>query len=489
MAKKKEIKITGGIQIQKDTDNDKFSMVDIPSPQLFKTVDSYLLSIKKQNLSAIEKEQGAEAQPTNQVDGGIVSALQVIEQPVDIIVARSLKDISPHHSSCIQAKKYSIMGLGFVSEGDDTQAVRDDKTTPVNQVQDQMSNLLTGEAYVKTKADEKLDPLTIHGFAFEMYRVIEDFLDSGTGYLEVVRKGNEITGLSWMPYEDVFAVIIRDDSGRNRLAYSYIGGLGATSPRYYSLFGLENKAWTHQQFYKDSTVEIDSISEIIPFMLPSNQSRYYGYPDWLSASAIVTLLSRALQYKSDFYTNKGVLAYIMTLIGQIDADVWKKIQEKIQGSVGGGNNFRNLAINLKNSESKVQIDKLASSDKTEDQFAKDAESFAQHIVSAHKVPPLLANVLIPGKMGAANETVQAIVLFQLLCVGPMQNIVQHVLANTLANGKDGVKGLSAEDIRLRKITSQINVQGLDTASRMREDATNAKNPDGSKRDVRDGLKD
>jgi capsid portal protein len=217
-------------------------------------------------------------------------------------------------------------------------------------------------------------------------------------------------------------------------------------------------------------------------MIPSNQSRYYGYPDWLSASTIVTLLSRALQYKSDFYINRGVLAYILSIIGQVDSAVWDQIQAKVQGSVGGGNNFRNLAINLPNENAVVKVDKLAASDKEENQFAKDSETFAQHIVSAHRVPPVLANILISGKLGAANETVQALIAFQLLVVGPLQNMVQRVLASTLG-GDDGVTGLKAEDFRLRKITSQFNIQGLDTASRMREESA------GSGRDVSEGLKD
>ncbi len=157
--------------------------------------------------------------------------------------------------------------------------------------------------------------------------------------------------------------------------------------------------------------------------------------------------------------------------------------------MGGGNNFRNLAINVKEDAGKVQVDKLASTDKTELQFSKDLEVYAQNIVSAHRVPPVLANILIPGKLGATNEAVQALVSFQLLNIGPKQNIIQQTLGRTLGNKDEGVKDLKPEDFRLRKITSQFNIAGLDTIGKMREEAVSATNSDGSPRNVADGVQD
>lgn len=450
-----------------------------PTPQLFgNNINSHYLAI-------VKKEQGKEAQPTNQHANAYQTGTTGYAQPVDIYTIRNLKDISSHHASCIQSKKYSVMGLGFVSEGSENQQVRDDAVTPVDQVQEQMQNLLTGEAYIETEVDKKLNPLTFFGFNFELYRALEDFLDAGTGYLEVIRtKEGKIVGLNWLPYEAVEVCLVRDNNNRNRLVYKYLGGTFGGTDRYYSLFGQENKKWLFDRVYRSvSGISIDQISEVIPFMLPSNQCQYYGYPEWLSASSMVTLISRALQYKSDFYVNRGVLAYILSVIGQIDSKQWKEIETLVQGSVGAGNNFRNLAINLPNKESKLQVDKMATSEKAEDQVAKDMELLSQHIVSAHRVPPILANILVSGKLGAANETVQALISFQLLVIGPIQKIFEKTLAKYLANDKDGIEGMNPEDFRLRKITSQFNIQGLDTASRMREEAP------GSGRNVNEGLKD
>lgn len=457
-------------------------------PQLFGTLpvhDFY---------TTIQKSQGLEAQPTNQTLGLNTFFTQSVPPPIDIHTVRSLKNISPHHASCIQAKLNSMIGLGFVSEGDDVQAGKKSDSTSTQEAEDKIVSLLTGESFVESKVDTTLNPWTIEGFHHELSRATEDFLDAGTGYLEVVRNtGNFIIGVNWVPYEDIDVAIYKDSEGKGRVVYkckSSLGGVVGGGDRVCSMFGLANRKWVFENIYKGSVIKIEQVSEIIAFKCPSNMSRWYGYPDWLSASSFVTLLALSLQYKSDFYTNRGVLAYILSVMGNMEHDEWKKVQTLVQGSVGGGNNFTNLALQV-DKETKIQVDKLASSDKTELQFAKDTEIYALNIVSAHRVPSVIANILIPGKLGAANETVQALIMFQLLNVGPKQNIIQQTLGRTLGGDeKDGgVKGLEAEDFRLRKITSQFDIQGLDTVGRMREEAATATDQDGTKRDVSAGVKD
>lgn len=450
-------------------------------PSLF---NDNINDLANQILCPVEKEQGEEAQPTNQIDR-FVFPNQATFPPVDICAARKMKDISPHHASCIQSKKYATLGLGFVSDAAEVEASKKKPTTPnVEETEARVASLLTGETFIESKVDKILDPLTMNGFMFELFRAYEDNLDGGTGYLEIVRNSGFIVGINWLPYEDLQVIRVRDNQNRTRVVYKYIGSAwgGITSWRYYSTFGLANRRWVYDTYYKSqSNVPIETVSEVIPLMTPSNRSRHYGYPEWLSASTLVTLVAMSMQYKSDFYTNKGVLSYILSIMGSVDADKWKVIENLIQGSIGAGNNFKNLAIQVPEG-STVQVDKMTSTDKTEMQFSKDMEVYATNIVSAHRVPPVLANILISGKLGAANETVQAIIAFQLLNIGPRQNMIQKTLARTLA-GPEGIAGLTPEDFRLIPITSQFDIQGLDTMARAREEIP------GSGRDVSQGLKD
>ena len=471
-----------GYKIEKE---DNKTVMSLPCPSLFVS-EIHGMSAK---MLKVAKEQGEEAQPTNQkVDD--MSGFSYVSQPIDIVTARGMKDISPHHSACIQAKKFSIMGLGFISTGDEVEESKQGTGISPQEAENIASSLLAGEAYVISKADEHLNPLTLEGFSLELYRSVEDFLEGGTGYLEVVRAENDaIIGLNWIPYENITPAWGKDSDNQNRMFYKYLDSSGTGTTAYYAPFGKNNRDWVYKQFYKDDTNKKKiHVSEVISFKVPSNKCRLFGYPDWLSANAFITLTALALQYKSDFYTNKGVLSYILSIMGEIPADKWRQIEKMVQSAVGMGNNFRNLGINLADPNAKVQVDSLAASDKTEEQFAKDADIFSQNIISAHRVPPILANILIPGKLGASNETIQAIVSFQLLTIGPYQRIIQDTLARTLG-GEEGVDNLEPEDFRLRKITSQFNIAGLDTVGRMREEAVGATEADGSPRDVSEGLKD
>ena len=495
--------------IEKDNRNEEFRFATGGlMPQIFGRDDVHALfsDIFKQNeeaqnfsvvkddkgLVTVNKIQGEEPQPTNQTTLNNSLAGRTTLPPVQVVAARALRDISPHHASCLQSIQNAMIGLGFVSDGDEVEKKKGDDKTSTAGAEEQITSLLTGESFVESKVDTILDPLTIEGFYLELSRAVDDFLDAGTGYIEVVRDtGKKIVGLNWIPYEDLMVATIKDNDGKTRVVYNYksLSQGRESNTRRYAMFGLNNRQWVYDTFYATgSKIAIENVSEVIAFKMPSNKSKYYGYPGWLSAASLVTLLALALQYKSDFYTNRGVLAYILSVIGPIEADDWKKIQTAVQGSIGGGNNFRNMAINLANQESKVQLDKLASTDKTELQFAKDLEVYAQNIVSAHRVPPVLANILIPGKLGATNEAVQALVSFQLLNVGPKQNIIQQTLGRTLG-GEEGIDALKPEDFGLRKITSQFNIAGLDTVGKMREEAVNATEEDGSQRDVSGGVKD
>ena len=399
--------------------------------------------------------------------------------PVNIAEALKLKDVSSHHCACIQAKKYGTVGLGFVDEGASV-----DNANTQEEAQKAAESLLSGKAYIRSAVDDKLDPMTHYGFATELLKIAEDYEDAGTGYMEVVRDASEnIVWLGHVPAQYVWAIT----SNRN-LYYLYRDPQTGAN-KYFSGFGKAKKAWlvSPEGPYRGENKDMTTVSEIIPFICPSNRVMHYGYPEWLSASVDIDLLRKAKQYKADFYHNRGVMDFIVAVLGEtVDTDKWSKIESAIRGTSGMGNNFKSLALNLGNENAKLQVEKMASDNNTEEQFSKDNEVLSQNIVSAHRLPPLLANILIPGKMGGNNEFVNALIAAQLLVFGPRQNIFQSTLGKTLASKTEGVIGMKEEDFRLRTITSQISITGLDTVGRMRSQATDPANKD---RDMNDGVLD
>ena len=403
------------------------------------------------------------------------SAMKILRHPVNTREAKRLKDISPHHAACITTTKNCIAGLGFMTEEDLNNDGKID-----DEEKQKMVSLLTGSMYVKSKVDKALDELTMFGFMNELFDWIEDFLDTGSGYLEVARKGDKITYIGMLPSESVHLV----RQGTN--LYFQVKEDDGTI-KYFSRFGKQNKDWLFTDGpYKNSSLDPDTISEIIYLPMPSNRCRYYGYPYYLAASTDIDLLKKAKQYKADFYHNRGVLDFILSVTGdRVSDNDWEVITSKISGTSGEGNNWKSLGMNLPGENAKVQVDKLAADMGTEEQYAKDNEVFSQNIVSAHGVPPLLANILIPGKLGASNEFANSLLSFQLLRIHPLQNIIQKVLADTLGNPElNGGLGLKENDFRFRVITSQINMQVADTVGRMREEVSTS-----GDRDLEEGVKD
>lgn len=439
----------------------------VPSAPLFAGKGSVMNLLRDED----GKQEASNAQPTS-------GAATTLQPPVNIRECIKLKDWSPHHTSCITTRKNCIVGLGFMSDDD----LNGDGTIDENEkTAAQAATLLTGAPYVKSKVDEVLDPLTMFGFSNDLMDWVEDFLDVGTAYLEVARKGEEIRYVGALPADSVR--IIKQGTE----IYFKVNEAGG-NPKYFSRFGTDNKAWlfSNGPYKSSTTVQPDDVSEIIMLSKPTNRCRYYGYPDWVAAAIDIDLLKKAKQYKADFYHNRGVLDFILTVTGtNVDDTEWQKIVDKISETSADGSGFKNMALNFAQEGAVIQIDKLAADMATEEQFAKDNEVFSQNIVSAHGVPPTLANILIPGKLGATNEFVNAISSFQLLRIGPDQRIVQKTLANTLGNpALNGGLDLKEDDFRLRTVTSQLNLQAFDTMSRMREEATTS-----GDRDLEDGVKD
>ncbi len=406
--------------------------------------------------------------------------------PVSVSNVYALKDISGHHSSCIQAKKYTTVGLGFIDDGDSVSKAKTDE-----EAIEQTQSLLSGQGRVESKVDVSLDPFTNFGFMNELLDACEDFMDVGTGYLEVHRDAsNNIDGITQIPAKDLWFCTY---NRKIFFQYQYqatgnlIGGSTGGTTKYWALFGKGNREWllSPDGPFTGSSLKKEDISEIIPFIQPSNRVKYYGYPDWISASVDIDLLKKSKQYKADFYHNRGVLDKILVVTGEaVDIDAWKRIEDSIKSSIGGGNNFSSMAMNFANEKVAVDIKNMGADGKTEEQFAKDMETLTQNIVSAHGVPPLLANILIPGKLGASNEFINALIGFQLLRINSYQNVFEKMLAKTL--GSDwGIAELNPEDFRLRTITSQIDIASMDTVGRMRSEATDPANED---RDLGDGVK-
>lgn len=386
-----------------------------------------------------------------------------IDRPFDYVAVGQFKNANPYHSTCIETKVAATTGINFHDAKE--KISEEDGTTRWKKKQ--------------SKVSKKTADLCDGPFIAQLNAVCEDYWSVGLGYLEVVREsaGGTITGLHHLPARKVWKYVESD--GVN---YHYeIDSEGNGSNMRFAVFGDSKEMYERNENMNEPD---GTVSEVICFRQPSSQSRHYSMPDWVSAVQPIELIQCILQYKFDFFNNRGVPEFMLFILGQqVDEETWSNIEESIQANMGLGNSHKTTAINLSNPEVTVQVEKLAMDNKLEDEINASSDPLALMVVSAHRVPPLLAGIQIPGKLGATNELPNALTAFQKLVIDEAQTIIHETLGLTLGDSSQGIRGLSMDDFALSSILDEFNIGQMDTMSRMREPAA------GSNRDLNEGVED
>lgn len=359
--------------------------------------------------------------------------------PFDWKAAKAFKNSDPHHSACIEAKVQSAVAHGFK----------------------------------KDSVAKALDPLCATSFQDVFTAVAEDFWLVGNGFIEVVREGGKIAGLHHVQAE---CVRIRVEDQKT-LDYHFIVKVESGPELVCAAFGDAERVAS--KLAAQLKAQGGDVSELIHFRRPSSMHRWYGMPDWLGAVAQIELAHAISQYNYDFFLNSGVPEFILALIGHDLGKDWdEKVIPAIQSGTGMGNAHKTLALNIPKSKNDVElvVHKLGE-EMSEGWFESMLDTVASRIVSAHRVPPLLAGILIPGKLGANNEFINAMWMFHSLVVAPAQKILQSTLANTLGT-PEGVPGLSGEAaFELKTIVEEVPVAQVEAPGSMNEPA---KTPGGRK---------
>ncbi len=435
--------------------------------------------------------------------------------PFNMRAMAEFQSSNPHHSRCIQTKKYATVGMG--TRGPDEQpphgtvlntqmqqsilqqnkvnlpTLPDGSANP-QAIDPAVTSQQVRQKQVLTKAEKILNPLCTHTWNDVLLLVSEDYHQVGNAGIEVVRAAGDgkITGLHHIPAHDMFVYmedarynyhyeIIGEESFGSR-HFARWGDSAAFMKRNNGLLG----SWFNQTNISD--VKTGMVSEVISFQNPSSRSRWYGFPEWLSCVSSIELLQCLHQYMYDFYLNRGVPEFMLWVTGAklLESD-WTKVEAGLKGNIGLGNSHKSFAMNVPNKDVVVTLEKLAIEGNSEGaDFATKKDAWALDIVTAHGVPPLLAGIQIPGKLGANNELPNALMSFQVLNIGPTQHKFQQILGMTLGNkDQNGGLDLTEDDFMFRTITEEIDIGTLDTQSRMRTPVAAAQ---AQGRDISQGLK-
>jgi hypothetical protein len=391
--------------------------------------------------------------------------------------------------TCIQTKRDATVGLGFETEEDrkkredkkaldqvmQSRALGQDKPSapppkPVAKVDPPSQN------DAQSKVEQILDPLCGEfGFQSLINQTGEDYENTGNGYFEAIREtpGGPVTELWHVPAPAVFVnqeakaadfhFEVDDTSGKT-LKFARFGDLEEFRSRF-------------------PTLGQERVTELVHFKMPTAASPHYGLPQWLAGIVWLELAQHALSFENDYYQNRAVPDLMLLLTGRkVNQEDIDKIKEALKKTIGPGQRHRTLVFNFEQPELNVKLERLTNEDR--EKISESWPSIELGIVSAHRVPPLLAGIVTPGKMAAANELPNALVAFQTLYIEQHQRIFSKVLGSTLGSQEAGL-GLAPTDFLLRRITDRFDMGQMDTMSQMRQTATEASQQG---RKLSDGLK-
>jgi len=355
---------------------------------------------------------------------------------MDKMVARELRDFNATHAICLDAKKAASVGLGHREQ----------------------------------KIHEVLDPLCRFHWQDVLDASAEDYWEGGECFIEVAFGDEDPRKVTFLGHLDASQVHVEIENEDDSELYHYIvdGEGGESQTRVMAKWGdlaaLKARFGIGVQPQPDGSAEgADPVplvalrnanevvrtgttalageivdSEVIHIRQSTNRSRYYGYPDYMSAVPSIELVQVMTQFEFDFFFNRGVPEFMLFLLGKNIGQCWDKIEAMIKAGHGPGNSHKTAALHIPGSpeETKVQIERLGIDGSADNGFAEKSALLDMRIATAHGMPPQLANIALPGKIGAANEGPNAMLTFQQRKLGQCQKNFSRMLAVTL--GAQGV---------------------------------------------------
>lgn len=328
----------------------------------------------KRRANRLEKSftgiDGAKSKKLDPLDLTGYSLFMIVQPPYNVMYLAQLFDISPFHHAAVEAKVANIIGLGY--EFEETQATLD-------KIEDVLNDPVKLDKLRKKIGRGKAD-----------LREYIESMNSDDGFLETMKKictDLEVTGNAYLE-------IGRTSTGK----IGYIGHIPAITMRIRrhrdGFVQVVYNRYTFFRNYGDTTTE-DQIgtdprpNEVIHFKKYTPTNTYYGIPDIISAKNAIAGDEFAQRYNLDYFENKAVPRYIITVKGaKLNADSERKLLEFFQTGLRG-RNHRTLYIPLPSDgeTARVEFDMKAIEAGIQDSsFTNYAVESRDRILLAHRVP-------------------------------------------------------------------------------------------------------
>ncbi len=345
------------------------------------------------------------------------SILDVVQPPYDLTELANFYDTNFANHAAIDAKVENIVGMGY-----------DWKLTSATM---QKLEELTGEKLdfthrkierLKAQMEDWIEGLNNSStFTGTMERVFTDMLATGNGYLEVGRTtSGEIGYLGHIPAPTM----------RVRRLHDGYMQIVADKVVYFRNFGATNP---------NPVTDDPRPNEIIHLKEYSPINTYYGIPDVISALQAIKGDQFASQYNIDYFENKAVPRYIVTVKGaQLSPESEERLFRFLQTGLRG-QNHRTLYVPLPSDAdgNKVEFDMHPIENTVQDGSFKDyRKQNRDDILMAHQVPL--------SKLGGVDGSALAAALsqdrtFKEQVTRPAQRHLQKVIYNITREKTDVIQ--------------------------------------------------
>jgi PBSX family phage portal protein len=280
--------------------------------------------------SARAEQSGIDGAKSKEINPGTVyrngyGLFDVITPPWNVYELANYYDTSFANHAAIDAKVENIVGLGYDFEVSQSTMLRLES----NKDKDQVSRARNRIERAKIEMHEWIESLNDDdSFTTTMMKVYTDVQAVGNGYLEVGRTTRgEIGYIGHIPATTMRVRRLRD---------GFVQIIGQKVV-YFRNFGAKNA---------NPVTSDPRPNEIIHFKQYSPLNTFYGVPDIMSAINSLHGDQLASQYNIDYFSNKAVPRYVVTLKGaRLSADAEDKMFRFLQTSLKG-QSHRTLYIPL-----------------------------------------------------------------------------------------------------------------------------------------------
>ena len=390
--------------------------------------------------SALAVNRGKDGARSKEINPGRVyrngyGMFDVITPPWNLYELANYYDTSFANHAAIDAKVENIVGLGYdfqISKRTMMALEAQSKDTAKEKAQKRIERM-------KVELRDWLESLNLdESFTEVMSKVMTDYESTGNGYLEI---GRTVKG-----------------------GIGYVGHIPSTTMRvrrlrdgYLQIIGNRIVYFRNFQATNPNPITADPRpNEIIHFKSYSPLNTFYGVPDIISAISALQGDMLASQYNIDYFINKGVPRYVVTLKGaKLSEDAEDKMFRFLQTSLKGSNH-RTLYIPLPGDSDTNKVEFKMDAVETGTQEASFNEYRIRNrddILVAHQVPL--------SKIGGGDSAAIAAALaqdrtFKEQVARPRQDAMQKII-NRLIREKTDILEFKFNELTLTDEIAQSQI--------------------------------